>query len=134
MVIACFIAFSTGTSWGTMGILLPIVASVFTNNYNLLLVGISACMAGAVFGDHCSPISDTTIMSSAGAQCSHLVHVATQVPYALLVAGVSFVFYILAGVFNGVPWLFTIIGCAAMVGIIFGLKVLMDKQSGKVAA
>ena len=128
MILACFIAFSTGTSWGTMGILLPIVASVFTNNYNLLLVGISACMAGAVFGDHCSPISDTTIMSSAGAQCSHLVHVATQVPYALLVAGVSFVFYILAGVFNGVPWLFTIIGCAAMVGVIFALKVFMDKK------
>ncbi len=134
MIIACFIAFSTGTSWGTMGILLPIVASVFTDNYNLLLIGISACMAGAVFGDHCSPISDTTIMSSAGAQCSHIIHVATQVPYALLVAGVSFVFYILAGIFNGVPWLFTIIGCAAMVGVIFAMKMFMDKKTEAPAA
>ena len=129
MIVACFIAFSTGTSWGTMGILLPIVASVFTDDYNLLLVGISACMAGAVFGDHCSPISDTTIMSSAGAQCSHIVHVSTQAPYALLVAGVSFVFYILAGVFHGAPWLFTIIGCAAMVGVIFALKIFMEKKN-----
>ena len=128
MVVACFIAFSTGTSWGTMGILLPIVASVFTNDYNLLIIGISACMAGAVFGDHCSPISDTTIMSSAGAQCSHIIHVATQVPYALTVAGVSFIFYILAGVFHTVPWLFTIIGCAAMVGVLIAMKMVMNKN------
>lgn len=133
MIVACFIAFSTGTSWGTMGILLPIVASVFTSDYNLLLIGISACMAGAVFGDHCSPISDTTIMSSAGAQCSHIVHVSTQVPYALLVAGVSFVFYILAGVFSGAAWIFTILGCATMVGVIFAMKAIMDKKSAEEA-
>ena len=82
-----------------------------------------------MFGDHCSPISDTKIMSSAGAQCSHIIHVATQVPYALLVAGVSFVFYILAGIFNEVPWLFTIIGCVAMVGVIFGMKIFIDKKN-----
>ncbi len=127
MVVACFIAFSTGTSWGTMGIMLPIVAT-FTEDYNLLLIGISACMAGAVFGDHCSPISDTTIMSSAGAQCSHIVHVSTQAPYALTVAAVSFVFYIFAGFLPGIAWLFTIIGCAAMVGVLFLMKMLMDKK------
>ena len=125
MVVACFIAFSTGTSWGTMGIMLPIVAA-FTSDYNLLLIGISACMAGAVFGDHCSPISDTTIMSSAGAQCSHIIHVSTQAPYALTVAAVSFVFYIFAGLFPGVAWIFTIIGCAAMVGVLFLVKTIMD--------
>ncbi len=130
MVVACFIAFSTGTSWGTMGIMLPIVAA-FTTDYNLLLIGISACMAGAVFGDHCSPISDTTIMSSAGAQCSHIVHVSTQAPYALTVAGVSFVFYIFAGLFPGVAWIFTIIGCAAMVGVLFLVKTLMDNMELK---
>ncbi len=130
MVIACFIAFSTGTSWGTMGIMLPIVA-VFTTDYNLLLIGISACMAGAVFGDHCSPISDTTIMSSAGAQCSHIMHVSTQAPYALTVAGVSFVFYILAGLFPGVAWIFTIIGCGAMVGVLFLVKAIMDNMELK---
>ena len=128
MVVACFIAFSTGTSWGTMGIMLPIVAA-FTDDYNLLLIGISACMAGAVFGDHCSPISDTTIMSSAGAQCSHIVHVSTQAPYALVVAGVSFVFYIFAGFLPGIAWIFTIIGCAAMVGVLFGMKMIMDKKT-----
>ena len=130
MVIACFIAFSTGTSWGTMGIMLPIVAT-FTDDYSLLLVGISACMAGAVFGDHCSPISDTTIMSSAGAQCSHIMHVSTQAPYALTVAAVSFVFYIFAGLFPGVAWIFTIIGCAAMVGVIFLIKAIMDNMELK---
>ena len=133
MVVACFIAFSTGTSWGTMGIMLPIVAT-FTDDYNLLLIGISACMAGAVFGDHCSPISDTTIMSSAGAQCSHIVHVSTQAPYALTVAGVSFVFYIFAGLIPGAAWIFTIIGAAAMVGVLFLLKTLLNKEPAAEAA
>ena len=128
MIVACFIAFSTGTSWGTMGIMLPIVAA-FTDDYNLLIIGISACMAGAVFGDHCSPISDTTIMSSAGAQCSHIVHVSTQAPYALVVAGVSFVFYIFAGFLPGAAWVFTIVGCAAMVGVLFAMKTFMNKES-----
>ena len=91
-LVGCFLAFSTGTSWGTFGILIPIVVAVFANtNPQLMIISISACMAGAVCGDHCSPISDTTIMASAGAQCNHVNHVATQLPYALVAAAVSFV-------------------------------------------
>lgn len=97
-LIAVGLSFATGTSWGTFGILIPIVLSVFgAQDGNITIVAISACMAGAVCGDHCSPISDTTIMASAGAQCNHINHVSTQLPYALLVAGVSFVCYIIAG-------------------------------------
>ena len=95
--IACFLSFATGTSWGTFGMLIPIVQSVFTMDNPLAIVCISACMAGAVCGDHCSPISDTTIMSSAGAQCDHVNHVNTQLPYAVTCAGVSFIAYIVAG-------------------------------------
>ena len=96
-VVACFLAFSTGTSWGTFGILIPIVVSVFGNGTEMQIIGMSACLAGAVCGDHCSPISDTTIMASAGAQCDHVSHVSTQLPYALTVAAVSFVSFIIAG-------------------------------------
>ncbi len=98
-IVACVLAFATGTSWGTFGILIPIVTYLFTNNPGspLMVIGISACLAGAVCGDHCSPISDTTIMSSAGAQCNHINHVSTQLPYALTVAAVSFVSFIIAG-------------------------------------
>ena len=96
-VVACFLAFSSGTSWGTFGILIPIVTAIFPAGSTLLTVGISACLAGAVCGDHCSPISDTTIMASAGAQCDHVTHVSTQLPYAVTVAGVSFVSFIVAG-------------------------------------
>ncbi len=96
-VIAVGLSFATGTSWGTFGILIPIVLSVFTADNPLTIVSISACMAGAVCGDHCSPISDTTIMASAGAQCDHINHVSTQLPYALTVAGVSTVSYVIAG-------------------------------------
>ena len=108
-LIACFLGFATGTSWGTFGILLPIVLDVFTpggfdnltaealNEVPILMVGIGATLGGAVCGDHCSPISDTTIMASSGAQCYHLNHVATQLPYALTVAGICFVNYILTG-------------------------------------
>lgn len=97
-IVGCFLAFATGTSWGTFGILIPIVVAVFENsNPELMIISISACMAGAVCGDHCSPISDTTIMSSAGAQCNHVNHVSTQLPYALTAAAVSFVTYIIAG-------------------------------------
>ena len=98
-VIGCFLAFATGTSWGTFGILIPIVVSVFSSNLGneLMIISISACMAGAVCGDHCSPISDTTIMASAGAQCDHIQHVSTQLPYALTVAAVSGVCYIFTG-------------------------------------
>ena len=95
--IGCGLSFATGTSWGTFGILIPITLGVFPLSDPLGIVCVSACMAGAVCGDHCSPISDTTIMASAGAQCDHVTHVATQLPYALTVAGVSFVSYIIAG-------------------------------------
>ena len=94
-LVACFLAFATGTSWGTFGILIPIVVHVFENTPgDLMIISISACMAGAVCGDHCSPISDTTIMASAGAQCDHVNHVSTQLPYAIVAAVVSFVTYI----------------------------------------
>ncbi|MBP3737403.1 MAG: Na+/H+ antiporter NhaC family protein [Lachnospiraceae bacterium] len=98
-LIAVFLAFATGTSWGTFGILIPIVVEVFGGNMDneLMIIAISACMAGAVCGDHCSPISDTTIMASAGAECDHVRHVSTQLPYAFTVAAVSFVCYIIAG-------------------------------------
>ncbi|MBR5021333.1 MAG: Na+/H+ antiporter NhaC family protein, partial [Oscillospiraceae bacterium] len=90
------LAFATGTSWGTFGVLLPIVCSVFPEG-ELMIIAVSACLAGAVAGDHCSPISDTTIMASTGGQCDHINHVQTQLPYVLLVCAVSFVGYILTG-------------------------------------
>ena len=96
-LIACFLSFSTGTSWGTFGILIPITLGVFPLDSPLGVVSVSACMAGAICGDHCSPISDTTIMASAGAQCDHVTHVSTQLPYAITVAAVSFFAYIFAG-------------------------------------
>ena len=96
-IVACLLAFATGTSWGTFGILIPIVVALFDPSSPLLFIGMSACLAGAVCGDHCSPISDTTIMSSAGARCEHVNHVTTQLPYVLVVAVVSFIGFILAG-------------------------------------
>ena len=96
-LIGCFLSFATGTSWGTFGILIPITLGVFPLTDPLGVVCVSACMAGAVCGDHCSPISDTTIMASAGAQCDHVTHVSTQLPYAITVAAVSFVSYVIAG-------------------------------------
>ena len=97
--VGCFLAFATGTSWGTFGILIPIVVNVFSGtNETMMIISISACMAGAVCGDHCSPISDTTIMASAGAQCNHVNHVSTQLPYVITVAVVSGVTYLLAGI------------------------------------
>ena len=115
-IIACFLGFATGTSWGTFGILLPIVLEIFTpggfdnltaealNDVPILMVGIGATLGGAVMGDHCSPISDTTIMASTGAQCYHLNHVATQMPYAVTVAAIAFVNYIIDGmIINYVP-------------------------------
>ena len=102
-VIGCFLAFATGTSWGTFGVLIPIVVALFAgSDETMMIISISACMAGAVCGDHCSPISDTTIMASAGAQCNHINHVNTQLPYAVTVAAVSFVSYILAGFMKSV--------------------------------
>ena len=97
-IVACLIAFATGTSWGTFGILIPIVLAVFPEAGTIQTIGISACLAGAVCGDHCSPISDTTIMASAGAQCNHINHVNTQLPYAITVAAISFVSYLIAGI------------------------------------
>ena len=125
--IAVGLSFATGTSWGTFGILIPIVLSVFTAGEPITIVAISACMAGAVCGDHCSPISDTTIMSSAGAQCDHINHVSTQLPYALTVAGVSFVTYIISGFVTN--WIIALpIGVVLMVGTLFVLKMFLGKK------
>ena len=127
-LIAVGLSFATGTSWGTFGILIPIVLSVFgANSGNITIVAISACMAGAVCGDHCSPISDTTIMSSAGAQCNHINHVSTQLPYALTVAGVSFVSYVIAGF---IPhWYISLpIAVALMIGTLFVIKFFTAKK------
>ena len=120
-VAACILAFSSGTSWGTFSILIPIVAAIFPVGSELLIIGMSACLAGAVCGDHCSPISDTTIMASAGAQCDHIQHVSTQLPYSLSVAGISFVTYIVAGfVQNAVICL--AFGALLTVGFLFFMK------------
>ncbi len=96
-LVSCLLSFASGTSWGTFGIFIPIVTSIFPVDSKLLIIGISACLAGAVCGDHCSPISDTTIMSSAAAECEHITHVTTQIPYAVTVAVISFIMYIIAG-------------------------------------
>ncbi len=121
-LVGCFLAFATGTSWGTFGILIPIVVAVFAGtNENMMIMSISACMAGAVCGDHCSPISDTTIMASAGAQCNHVNHVATQLPYAVTVAAVSFVTYAIAGFIRN-PFICLPIGIALMVGTLVVIK------------
>lgn len=101
-LVACLLSFSTGTSWGTFGILIPIVTYVFPADSTLFIIGVSACLAGAVFGDHCSPISDTSIMASAGAQCDHVEHISTQLPYAITVGAICFVNYILAGLIQNV--------------------------------
>ena len=121
-LVACFLAFSTGTSWGTFGILIPIVVNVFMNtNPQLMIISISACMAGAVCGDHCSPISDTTIMASAGAQCDHVNHVSTQLPYVIVVAAISFVTYIVAG-FTRSAWISLPVGIVLLVGALFVIR------------
>ena len=96
-LVACVLAFASGTSWGTFGILLPIVTNKSDPASELFIIGVSACLAGAVFGDHCSPISDTTIMASAGAHCSHVNHVSTQLPYAMTAAAISAGCYLLCG-------------------------------------
>ena len=127
-IIGCLLAFATGTSWGTFGMLIPIVQNVFSMSDPLAIVCISACMAGAVCGDHCSPISDTTIMASAGAQCDHVNHVSTQLPYAITAAGVSFVAYIIAGfipnAFIALP-----IAVALMVATLFVIKAIHAKKA-----
>ena len=127
-VVACVLAFASGTSWGTFGILIPIVTAIFPASSELLIIGISACCAGAVMGDHCSPISDTTIMSSAGAQCNHLDHVATQIPYVITVAAVCFVGFIVAGFVQNVfiTWIVTL---ALLLGTLFVIRSLERKKA-----
>ena len=127
-VVACVLAFASGTSWGTFGILIPIVTAIFPASSELLIIGISACCAGAVMGDHCSPISDTTIMSSAGAQCNHLDHVATQIPYVITVAAVCFVGFIVAGFAQNVyiTWIVTL---ALLLGTLFVIRSLERKKA-----
>lgn len=120
-LVGCFLAFATGTSWGTFGILIPIVVDAFSNNETMMIIAISACMAGAVCGDHCSPISDTTIMASAGAQSNHINHVNTQLPYAITVAAVSFVTYIIAG-FVKTAWIALPAGIVLMLGTLLVIR------------
>ncbi len=129
-VVACVLAFATGTSWGTFGILIPIVTYLFADapDATIMIISMSACLAGAVCGDHCSPISDTTIMSSAGADCNHINHVSTQLPYALTVAGISFVMYVIAGFVQN-AWICLPIGIVLTVGTVFVLKKLGDKRA-----
>ncbi len=127
-VIAIGLAFSTGTSWGTFGILLPIVCAVFPGGGELMVISISACLAGAVCGDHCSPISDTTIMASAGAQCNHINHVSTQLPYALTVATVSFVTFLIAGLVKNALIVLPI-GIVLMIATLFVIKTISAKKA-----
>ncbi len=128
-LVACFIAFSTGTSWGTFGILIPIVLAVFPVGSTIGTIGMSACLAGAVCGDHCSPISDTTIMSSAGARCDHINHVSTQLPYAITVAAISFVGYIIAGLLPEAYALVTLpILVVLTVATLFVIKTVTKKK------
>ena len=127
-LVACVLAFATGTSWGTFGILIPIVTAIFPADSMLLIVGMSACLAGAVCGDHCSPISDTTIMSSAGGQCNHINHVSTQIPYAVTVAAISFVMFLFAG-FVPVAWIALPVGVALTVGTLFVIKAITKKKA-----
>ena len=126
-LIAYGLAFATGTSWGTFGILLPIVITVFSGAGEILIISMSACLAGAVCGDHCSPISDTTIMASAGAQCNHVNHVSTQLPYAMTVAGVSTVSYILAGFIRN--WLIVLpIAIVLMIATLMAIKAVVSRK------
>ena len=127
-IVACILAFASGTSWGTFGILIPIVTAVFPADSQLLIIGISACCAGAVCGDHCSPISDTTIMASAGAQCEHLNHVTTQLPYAVTVAIVSFLGFIVAGFVQNVfvTWA---AGIVLLLGALFLIRAIERKKA-----
>ena len=129
-LIGCLLAFATGTSWGTFGMLIPIVQSVFPMDNPLAIVCISACMAGAVCGDHCSPISDTTIMASAGAQCDHVNHVSTQLPYAITVAAVTVVGYLIAGC---LVWLHlpSIIALPIVIVLMLGVLMVIRHREAK---
>ena len=126
-LVGCALAFSTGTSWGTFGILIPIVVAMYPADSEILYIGISACLAGAVCGDHCSPISDTTIMASAGAQCDHVTHVATQLPYAVTVAIICFVNYIIAGFVQN-AWICLAIGAVLTVLTLIVIKAITTNK------
>lgn len=127
-LVACFLAFATGTSLGTFGILIPIVVAVFEgSNYELMIISISACMAGAVCGDHCSPISDTTIMASAGAECDHVNHVSTQLPYAIVAAAVSFFSFIIAGFVRN-AWIVLPIAILMMIVVIALINIVQEDK------
>ena len=130
-VVACLLAFATGTSWGTFSILIPIVLPIFKVGDPLLMIGISACLAGAVCGDHCSPISDTTIMASAGANCNHIEHVQTQLPYAITVAALSFVNFIIAGFVQN-AWICLPIGFVMTIVVLFILRATVGKKTNEV--
>ena len=125
--VACVLAFASGTSWGTFGILIPIVTAIFPASSELMIIGISACCAGAVMGDHCSPISDTTIMASAGAQCNHLEHVATQLPYVLTVASVCVVGFIVAGFVQNV-YITWAVSLVLLLGVLFVIRSLEKRK------
>ena len=127
-VVACVLAFASGTSWGTFGILIPVVTAVFPTDSPLLIIGISACCAGAVCGDHCSPISDTPIMASAGAQCNHLNHVSTQLPYAVTVASVSFIGFIVAGFVQNV-YITLAFSTVLMLAVLFTIRSIERKKA-----
>ena len=126
-LIAVGLAFATGTSWGTFGVLLPIVCAVFPSG-ELMVISVSACLAGAVCGDHCSPISDTTIMASTGGQCDHINHVNTQLPYALTVAGVSFVGYVLAGFIQN-AWIVLPVSLVMLLAVLFAIRAFQKKTA-----
>lgn len=127
-LVACFLAFATGTSWGTFGILIPIVVAVFEgSNYELMIISISACMAGVVCGDHCSPISDTTIMASAGAECDHVNRVSTQLPYAIVAAAVSFFSFIIAGFVRN-AWIVLPIAILMMIVVIALINIVQEDK------
>lgn len=131
-VVAVLLAFATGTSWGTFGILIPIVVDTFSGkDSTMMVIAISACMAGAVCGDHCSPISDTTIMASAGAKCHHMSHVSTQLPYVIVVAIISFVTYLIAGWVKN-PFVPLAIGILLVVGLVIFAKYLMKSSNKEV--
>ena len=127
-IVACLLAFATGTSWGTFGILIPIVSGMFPTDNPMLYIGMSACLAGAVCGDHCSPISDTTIMASAGAQCVHVNHVSTQLPYAIAVAVISFICYIVAGFVQNV-FICLGLGIVLVIGFLLFVKKMYNNKA-----
>ncbi len=129
-LIACALAIASGTSWGTFGILIPIGLAITQSHPEMMIPVISACMAGGVCGDHCSPISDTTIMASAGAACNHISHVETQLPYAMTVMCVSAVSYVIVG-FTHTPIVGLIVGAALLIGVLFFFK---KRQAAKAAA